>query len=145
ENGGFGVLAHVDIASGFEIENPGASPHKVDVLCHRALLGIELKHASSDISYSPSDPNSDRIAIGKERIRRLGLGINQSLARVVNSDAHNLAALGHNAQSLRRVTRYKMDTPSFEALRIALEDADARVRIEDLVPPTIPRILGISM
>ena len=39
-HGGFGVLAHVDAPSGFEVEVPGASPHKVDVLCHPALLGI---------------------------------------------------------------------------------------------------------
>ena len=41
--GGFGILAHVDIESGFETANPGNSPHKADVLCHKALLGIELK------------------------------------------------------------------------------------------------------
>jgi hypothetical protein len=52
---GFGVLAHVDIQSGFEIEVPGASPHKADVLCHSTLLGIELKHATSAISYADGD------------------------------------------------------------------------------------------
>src|SRR5579872_1033437 len=36
--GGFGILAHVDIQSGFEIENPGSKPHKTDILCHPALL-----------------------------------------------------------------------------------------------------------
>lgn len=145
DHDGFGVLAHVDTGAGYETENPGGSPHKVDVLCHRALRGIELKNATSDISYSPSDTDSIRHGIGKERIKRLGLGANQWIARVLNSDAHGLAALGHNAQSLRRVTRYKMDTPSFDALAIALDDADARVRIEDLIPPSIPRILGLSM
>ena len=44
--GGFGILAHVDADRGFETENPGASPHKVDVICHAALLGIELKTVS---------------------------------------------------------------------------------------------------
>jgi hypothetical protein len=51
--GGFGILAHVDIMSGFEMDNPGASPHKVDVLSHPSLLGIELKQATSPISYAP--------------------------------------------------------------------------------------------
>jgi hypothetical protein len=37
-----------------------------------------------------------------------------------------------------------MDKPSFEALRIALQDADARVRIEELIPPAVPHILGIG-
>ena len=37
---GFGILAHVEAPSGFEAESPGNSPHKRDLLCHRALLGI---------------------------------------------------------------------------------------------------------
>lgn len=140
---GFGVLAHVDIPSGFEIEVPGASPHKTDVLCHSALLGIELKHATSPISYADGDPEPERIRMGRERIKRLKLGAKQNLARVLNSDAHALDALGRNAANARKVTRYKMDAPSFEGLRVALGDADARVRIEDLIPQAVPRILGV--
>lgn len=143
--GGFGILAHVDIPSGFEVEVPGASPHKADVLCHAALLGIELKHAASQVSYADGDSDANRVQMGKERITRLKLGAKQNLARVLNSDAHALDALGRNAQNLRRVTRYKMDSPSFEGLRIALEDADARVRIEDQIPQVVPRILGAHL
>jgi energy-coupling factor transporter ATP-binding protein EcfA2 len=143
--GGFCILAHVEAPSGFEYEVPGASPHKADVLCHPALLGIELKSTTSLIAYSPSDPDQTRIGLGKERIRRLQLGGRQYLARVRNSDAHTLIALGRNAENARKVTRYKMDEPSFDALRIALEDADARVRIEDHVPPSIPRVVGLHI
>jgi len=141
--GGFGILAHVDGPSGFETENPGASPHKLDVLCHAALLGIELKKASSPISYAEGDPDAGRVQAGKARIERLGLGEKQFLARVLFSDSHTLKMLGHNAAGDRKMTRVKMDAPSFDALRIALEDSDARVRVEDLVPPTIPQILGV--
>jgi histidinol phosphatase-like PHP family hydrolase len=140
---GFGILAHVDVASGFEIEVPGFSPHKADVICHPPLLGIEVKQASSPISYSDGDLDPDRAGFCRERIRRLSLGSKQHLARVLNSDAHSLDALGKNAEHARRVTRYKMDVQSFEALRVALDDADARVRIEDLIPQTVPRILGV--
>lgn len=142
---GFCVLAHVDSPAGFEHEVPGASPHKADVLCHPALLGIELKNASSTIAYSPSDPDQSRAKLGADRIVRLQLGSRQYLARVLNSDAHTLTALGRNAQNARKVTRYKMDEPSFDALRIALEDADARVRIEDQVPPSIPLVVGLHI
>lgn len=142
---GFGVLAHVDAPSGFETEVPGASPHKVDILCHPALLGIELKDANTSISFSDTDPDQERARIGRERISRLKLGSKQHLARVLNSDSHTLTSLGRNAANARRVTRYKMETPSFEGLRIALGDADARVRIEDLIPPTVPRILGMQL
>ena len=54
--GGFGLLAHIDIPSGFEVEVPGASPHKIDVLCHPALPGIELKHSTCPSLYSDADP-----------------------------------------------------------------------------------------
>lgn len=143
--GGFGILAHVDMESGFEVEVPGASPHKVDVLSHPALLGIELKQATSSISYGDGDPNADRVRMGRERIARLKLGSKQYLARVLNSDAHALGALGKNAANLQRVTRYKMDRPTFDGLRVALEDADARVRIEDQIPQAVPRILGMYL
>lgn len=142
---GFAILAHVDIASGFETDNPGGSPHKADVLCHPALLGIELKDATSPISYADGDPDAERARMGRERIGRLKLGSKQFLARVLNSDAHTLNALGRNATNQKRVTRYKMDLPSFEGLRVALEDADARVRIEEQIPQAVPRILGVHM
>ena len=142
--GGFGVLAHVDAEKGFEVENPGASPHKLDVLCHPALLGIELKSSMSTISYADSDPDATRAQAGAKRIARLGLGSKQFLARMLFSDSHALDKLGRNAQGDKKVTRIKMDKPSFDALRIALEDSDARVRIEELIPPTVPHILGIA-
>jgi energy-coupling factor transporter ATP-binding protein EcfA2 len=143
--GGFCVLAHVDISSGFETDNPGGSAHKADVLCHAALLGIELKHASSQISYAPGDPDGNRVQMGKQRIQRLKLGAKQFLARVLNSDAHAINAMGRNAANQQRVTRYKMDAPSFEGLRVALEDADARVRMEEDIPLAVPRILGVGL
>jgi PHP family Zn ribbon phosphoesterase len=142
---GFSVLAHVDAPSGFEAEMPGASPHKADILSHPALLGIELKSSSSVVAYSTTDTDSVRAGLGEERNRRLQLGSRQYLARVLNSDAHSLAALGRNAENARKVTRYKMDEPSFDALKIALEDADARVRIEELVPASIPHIVGMHV
>lgn len=140
---GFGSLAHVDAPSGFETENPGNSPHKRDVLCHRALLAIELKTASSVISYADTDPDVDRASIGRERVSRLKLGSKQFLARVLNSDAHTLNALGRNAQGDNKVTRIKMHQPSFDALRIALQDSDARVRIEEQIPPNVPFVVGV--
>jgi ABC-type lipoprotein export system ATPase subunit len=142
---GFAILAHVDSAAGFERENPGGSPHKYDVICHPALAAIELKKAESDVSYSDLDVNGDRSKMGRQRIEKLKLGARQFLARVLNSDAHTLDALGRNAVSAQRVTRYKMETASFDGLRVALDDADARVRIEDEVPLRIPQIVGLKI
>ncbi len=143
--GGFGVLAHIDIDDGFEVITVGNAPHKEDIVCHSALLGIEVTDVQSAFSYSDMDTDANRAQIGKARIERLKLGSKQFLARLLNSDAHTLKTIGKNAAGKQKMTRIKMNQPSFSALRLALEDSDARVRLEDLVPTSIPRILGISM
>jgi len=143
--GGFCILAHVDGGNGLESNRPGGSPHKVDIICHSALLGIELKSAESKISYALGDPESVRVQIGNQRIDKLGLGVRQYLARVLNSDSHTLNVLGRNAAQARKLTRYKMTEPTFEGLRHALQESDSRVRLEDEVPTTTPFILGVSI
>ena len=142
---GFGILAHVDGGDGLETNDPGGSPHKVDIICHPALLAIELKNAASVVRYSPEDVDPVRIQIGKERTARLGLGERQYLARVLSSDSHTLNALGRNAAQDRRLTRYKMAKPSFGGLQLALEEGDSRIRLEDEIPTSTPFILGVSI
>jgi energy-coupling factor transporter ATP-binding protein EcfA2 len=145
EGGGFAVLAHVDGGKGLETEVPGSPPHKRDIICHPALLGIELKRGDSEISYSDLDPSADRKLLGRQRIEALGLGKKQFLARLLNSDSHTLAALGRNAAGDRKVTRYKMQQVTFDALRLALQDGDARVRIEEGLPARVPVVRALSM
>ncbi len=145
EGGGFAVLAHVDGGKGIETELPGNPPHKRDIICHPALLGVELKRSDSQVSYSDLDPDADRKTLGRQRIEVLGLGKSQYLARLLNSDSHTLAALGRNAAGDRKVTRYKMQEVTFDALRLALQDSDARVRIEEDVPGRIPMVRALSL
>ncbi len=145
EGRGFAVLAHVDGGKGLETEVPGSPPHKRDIICHPALLGIELKRGDSEVSYSDLDPDADRKLLGRHRIEALGLGKRQYLARLLNSDSHTLAALGRNAAGDRKVTRYKMQEVTFDALRLALQDSDARVRIEEEVPARVPVIRALAM
>lgn len=139
--GGFGVLAHVDGPKGLDIEIPTSTPHKGVIVTHAALLGIELKNHASAITFCPRDPDAGRALLGR---RREEIGVPQ-LARVVNSDAHTLAMLGRNASGDRKVTRLKMQVLSFEALKLALQDADARVRIEDEVPKSVAVITGLKL
>jgi hypothetical protein len=73
------------------------------------------------------------------------LGAKQFLARVLFSDSHALSALGKNTNGQRRMTRLKMDSPAFAGLRVALQDADARVRIEDDIPESVPYVLGVKL
>lgn len=143
--GGFCVLAHVDGGNGLETNNPGGSPHKMDIICHDALLGIELSSAASPVRYAPDDSDPVRANIGRQRIERLGLGERQYLARILSSDSHTVNALGRNASQDRKLTRYKMAAPSFDGLRHALEEGDSRIRLEDEVPVAMPFILGMQI
>lgn len=143
--GGFCVLAHVDGGNGLETNDPGGSPHKTDIICHAALLGVELSSAASPVRYAPDDSDQVRVHLGKQRIVRLGLGERQYLARILSSDSHTLNALGRNASQDRKLTRYKMAAPSFDGLRHALEEGDSRIRLEDEIPTATPFILGATI
>jgi len=141
--GGFGVLAHVELNGAFESNMPRFTPAKLDIIAHAALEGIEVTRSDCPITYTDQDRDVDRRGAAAGRIRRLGLGSQQFLARVLNSDAHTLNAVGRNANQDRRVTRYKMEMPSFEGLRIAFKTADTRVRIEEELPAIVPMIQGV--
>ena len=45
----------------------------------------------------------------------------------------------------KRLTRIKMDNPSFHGLRVALHDLDARIRLEDDVPQSVPYVMGLKI
>ncbi len=141
--GGFGILAHVELPGAFESNLARFTPAKLDILCHPGLLAIEVTRADCPILYTDQDSEADRRTAAQERIRRLRLGSQQFLARVLNSDAHSLAAIGRNARNDTKITRYKMDAPSFEGLQHALRSADTRVRVEDELPAAVPIVEGV--
>ncbi|MCL4186730.1 MAG: hypothetical protein KJZ85_03920 [Rhodobacteraceae bacterium] len=93
--------------------------------------------------YDALDVDPDRLRVVTERNRRLKLGSGQYLARILNSDAHTIAAVGRNANRDQRITRYKMEAPTFEGLRLALRTADTRVRIEKGLPNIVPSAKGV--
>jgi len=138
-------FSHIDGEGGIEDKLPTLVNHKKDVFCEKALLGFEVKSAAAQITYSPDDQNPDRAALGKFRREALNLGEKQFLARVMFSDSHALTALGKNAQGAKRLTRVKMDTPSFHGLKVALQDADARIRLEDEIPASVPYVMGVKI
>lgn len=142
---GFGILAHVDGGAGLETVVAGYPLHKADIICHPALLGLEVRDAQSQVSFSDTDSEPQRATIGQQRISKLKLGQRQFLARVLFSDSHSLVAMGKNAQGNRRLTRMKMDSTSFDGVRIALQDADARTRLEDEIPESVPYLMGMKI
>lgn len=141
--GGFGVLAHVELKGAFESNLPRFTPAKLDILCHPALEGIEVTRADCPITYTATDVDRDRRGAAAERIRRLRLGSEQFLARILNSDAHSLNAVGRNADRDQRITRYKMEAPSFEGLRLAFKSAETRIRLEEGLPAIVPVVESV--
>ncbi len=135
----------MDAAGGLEDKLPGHDSHKKDIFCAQALIGFEVKSAAAPMTYSTDDQDPERTALGRLRQTSLGLGEEQFLARVMFSDSHTLATLGKNAQGAKRLTRVKMDTPSFHGLRVALQDADARIRLEDEIPSSVPYVMGVKI
>jgi ABC-type nitrate/sulfonate/bicarbonate transport system ATPase subunit len=144
KEGGFGVLAHVDGGNGFDTVLKTSTPHKLNVLYHPALLGLELTSIACPVHYSELDSDSARKAAGRTRNQKLGYGPQQCLARILNSDSHTLKAVGRNAANDSKVTRFKMGEPTFEGLRIAMVECDSRVRIEEGLEANVPQIVGLK-
>lgn len=136
---GIGVLAHIEVDSGFE-KTIGKFNEIFDVAFqHPAILALEIKNHSSVNHYTEYDESSDRKNAMRKRNANLGFPSNYKLAKIMSSDAHSMNAFGKNAAGADRLTRFKMDELSFDSLRIALLSHDSRVRLEDEIPLAIPR------
>src|SRR6202011_5388720 len=135
---GFGVCAHIELETGLEKALPKYDAFKQEALNCRNLLGLEITHSTNSNWFTSADDSADRRRCAACRRQHLGQEDEVELARVMSSDAHTLRALGRNSSGNRRLTRVKMESLTFDALRIALLDAAVRVRLEDLIPPSIP-------
>lgn len=142
---GFGICAHIELDSGVAKAHPKFDAFKQDIFNCRNLLALEIANVASSswFAHDDSDPDRRNCAVG--RCKSLGTEDGVDLPKTMSSDAHTLNALGRNASGNRRLTRFKMESLSFNSLRIALMDATARVRLEDLIPPAIPRFVGMKL
>ena len=145
EFGGFGVCAHVDSDSGLEKAHPKFDAFKQEILNADNLLGLEITQAANADWFCPLDPHADRKNCANVRRQHLRHEVEVSLAKIMGSDSHTLAAVGRNANNQKRLTRFKMDRLSFESLQIAFMDCAARVRLEDLIPQAIPHFVGMKL
>lgn len=145
EFNGFGICAHIELDSGLEKAHPKFDAFKQEVFNCSNLLGLEISNASNSAWFSHDDQDQNRRNCVAARCRTLGLEDGVDLAKVMSSDAHTLNALGRNASGNRKLTRIKMEALTFASLRIALMDAAARVRLEDLIPASVPRFVGIKL
>ncbi|AXV70360.1 hypothetical protein CJO74_14330 [Ralstonia solanacearum] len=145
EFNGFGICAHVELDSGLEKAHPKFDAFKQEVFNCPNLLGLEISNSSNSTWFSYDDTDADRRNCIVTRCKALGLEDGIDLAKVMSSDAHTLKALGRNASGNRKLTRLKMEALTFASLRIALMDAAARVRLEDLIPASIPKFIGMKL
>ncbi|KFZ30173.1 hypothetical protein IDSA_11465 [Pseudidiomarina salinarum] len=141
--GGFGILAHIEVSSGFEKSIPKFNQIFDRAFEHKAILGLEITDQNSVNHYTEFDDCHERRNATLRRNSTLGLPPNHKLAKIMSSDAHSMNAFGKNASGAERLTRFKMDEMSFDSLRIALQIHDSRVRLEDEVPETLPRFKKI--
>ncbi|GJQ22121.1 MAG: hypothetical protein HBSIN02_24760 [Bacteroidia bacterium] len=142
---GFGVAAHIETEASFEFMIPKYGPQKEAVLNHPKLLGIEVLKKENLDWYSDKDDNLERKRLFELRRFALGREDGYTIAKVMSSDAHSLAALGTNASGNKRLSRLKMDDLSFDAFGIAFLDPASRVRIEEVLPAFVPRFIGIKL
>ncbi|MCK4796367.1 MAG: AAA family ATPase [Spirochaetes bacterium] len=142
--GGFGILSHIDTSGGFEIDMVGYTPEKKEIIKHKKLLALEITDIKNKDWYTQLDNVPERKVFRNKRQLYLSEESTYEICKVLGSDAHTLERLGKNAQGNKRITRLKINEMSFEAVRIALCDSEARVRIEDLIPENIPYIVGIK-
>ena len=142
---GFGVAAHIDGPKGFETEIQSYNPDKENIIKHPNLLGLEIVKKDSSKFYSISDSEIERINFLKKRNKELLKEEGYPIAVVMNSDSHNLAKLGRNAVDDQKITRFKMDTLTFESLKHAFIDSSSRIRIEELIPEDVPHFYGVKI
>jgi ABC-type lipoprotein export system ATPase subunit/histidinol phosphatase-like PHP family hydrolase len=145
EFNGFGICAHIELDSGLEKAAPKFDAFKQGVFNCSNLLGLEIANASNSAMFSHDDTDANRRNCAVARCAALGLEEGVDLAKVMSSDAHTLTALGRNASGNRKLTRLKMEALTFASLRIALMDATARMRLEDLIPASVPRFVGMKL
>lgn len=144
EFNGIGVLAHIELSSGFERTIGRFGPQMENIFKHPNLFGLEITSKDSVDFYTNNDLVIDRKNLISIRRRELDLQDDYDLAKLMSSDSHQLDKLGLNADGNRRLTRIKMDELSFHAFKVALMTPVARIRLEDFIPEQIPHFVGMQ-
>lgn len=143
--GGIGVLAHIELDSGFEKVIGRFSNVIKDIYTHPSLMGLEISKKSSSTFYTDSDDSNDRKALVKARRESLNLPVDHVLPKLMSSDSHSLDKLGKNAEGDNKLTRIKVDALTFSAFKNALISYESRIRLEEFIPNRIPYIVGLKI
>lgn len=143
--GGIGVLAHIELDSGFERVIGRFSDPIKDIYTHSALYALEISNKNSLNFYTDIDDSSERKLLVNARRKALQLPIDYVLPKLMSSDSHSLDKLGKNAEGDKKLTRIKIDSLTFQAFKNALISHESRIRLENFIPNKIPYIVGLSI
>ncbi|NHQ61061.1 PHP domain-containing protein [Chlorobium sp. BLA1] len=142
---GFGILAHIELSSGFEKTIGRFGPPIEEIMKHQTLLGLEISNKTSINFYTDDDDNAERKRLFHLRVKALNLPKDYDIPKLMSSDSHTLSSLGTNADGENKLTRIKVETLTFHSLRIALFSSNSRIRIENFIPERTPKFLGMKL
>jgi len=142
--GGIGIAAHIDIDAGFEHYTPGYTPFKEAILKHDLLYGLEIGNKNAVNWFTESDESAERKRLFRARREHLKEDNSYNIAKIMSSDAHKLTAFGKNLNGTKKLTRLKLNSLDFNSFRVAFLDANSRVRIEETIPTSFPKFVGIE-
>ncbi len=142
---GIGILAHIELSSGFEQTINRFGPAMEDVLTHRNLYGLEISNKANSDLYTEKDDSDDRKKLLALRKERLAFPPDYDFPKLMSSDSHTLDKLGLNAAGNNKLTRIKVDALNFQAFKIALISHNSRLRLEDFIPEKINRFVKLTI
>lgn len=143
--GGIGVLAHIELTSGFESVINRFGPQMEAVICHPTIVALEVSNKENSINYTDADLNADRKRLINLRRQTLSLNNDWQFPVLMSSDSHMLSKLGLNAEGNKRLTRIKMDSLCFHGFKVALQNSTSRIMLEDLIPERTPCFIGVKI
>jgi len=142
---GFGILAHIELDSGFEKTIQRFGPQMEEIFKQKVLLGMEISQKESIDLYTENDTSNDRKRLLKIRQEHFSFESDYEIPKVMSSDAHSIDKLGKNAEGNKKLTRIKINELTFDSVRIALLLGSSRVRIEDCIPTSVPHFVGLKI
>ena len=142
---GIGILAHIELSSGFEQTIGRFNQVMEDIFTHKILYALEISNKNSNSFYTDEDDNEEHKKLIRLRRNKLSLLSHSILPKVMFSDAHKIVSFGKNASDSFKLTRIKLEEKSFQALRIALINYESRIRIEEFIPEKIPFFYGMTI
>ena len=142
---GIGVLAHINLDSGFEKTIGRFGPHMEQIFKCANLMGLEITSKTEAELYTDKDNNPNHIHLLEIWRSASDNKLHRDFAKLMSSDSHELIRLGNNAEGNNRLTRIKMPELSFRSFKIAMMSSESRIRLEEQIPAHRPLIKHVKI